>query len=154
MTIAAQATLGTLLRATLDRLDAAVEAAYRGLPLDYRPRYTPVVRILLAQGKASIREIAAATGTTHSAASQTVAQMVKAGLVTLGPSGDGRERIAALTPAAAALIPDLRRHWAATEAAAAALEAELPMPLSALLRETLAALDRRPFSERLAAAQA
>lgn len=146
------ATLGTLLRHLVELLDGAVQDAYRGLPLDYRPRYTPIVRTLLAQGPASIRTIAGAAGVTHSAASQTVAQMARAGLVTLGQSDDGRERIVALTEAAHAIVPALRRQWAATEAAAQTLEAELAMPLSALVRDAIAALEQRPFAERLAAA--
>ena len=48
------ATLGTLLRALLDQLDPAVEQAYRHLQLDYRPRYTPVLRTLMAQGPCRI----------------------------------------------------------------------------------------------------
>ena len=45
-----QATLGTLLRSLIDQLDPAVERAYEGLGLGYRPRFTPVVRILRESG--------------------------------------------------------------------------------------------------------
>ena len=59
------ATLGTLLRALLDQLDPAVEQAYRHLQLDYRPRYTPVLRTLMAQGPCRIKDLALAVSYTH-----------------------------------------------------------------------------------------
>jgi len=147
-----QLTLGTLLRHLLETLDGAVEQAYARAGLDYRPRYTPVMRVLIEAGSASIRTISQRAGITHSAVSQTVSQMVERGLVVLTAGADARERIAALTPAAHALIPALEQQWAATNAAAEALDRELSAPLSGLLREALAALARQPFSDRIAAA--
>ncbi len=146
-------TLGALPRRVLDELDAAVEAAYAAAGLAYRPRYTPVVRALAVSGPLPIRALADAARVTHSAASQTVAQMRAAGLVRVsvrvGPNADGRERRVALTPAAKALLPALGRQWAATNAAAAALEAELSASLTGVLLEAAAALERRPFAERI-----
>ena len=69
----------------------------------------------------------------------------------LRPGGDARERIVALTPAAKTIVPRLKRQWAATNAAADALDHELSMPLSTLLREAIEALERQPFGDRLAA---
>ncbi|GCD94767.1 MarR family transcriptional regulator [Embleya hyalina] len=147
--------LGTRLRHLLDLLDAGVAAAYADLgPAGFRPRYTPVVRVLAAHGPASIRDLAAAIGVTHSAASQTVAHMVKAGLVTLSPGADARRRIVTTTPEAERLLPVLDAEWAATTTAARALEAELPYPLSRLIDEALTALDRRPMRDRIADAMA
>lgn len=146
-----QPTLGTRLRHLLELLDGAVEQAYADAGLDYRPRYTPVVRALLALGDASIRTIAARAGVTHSAASQTVAQMAERGLVTLAPGRDGRERIVALTPAARAMVPALERQWAATNAAAHALDDELAHSLLAVVDQAIAALERTPFAARIAA---
>ncbi|MEV3989564.1 helix-turn-helix domain-containing protein [Streptomyces sp. NPDC049837] len=144
--------LGTRLRHLLDLLDGDVAAVYADLGLaGFRPRYTPVVRLLAADGPRAIRDIAAATGVTHSAASQTVAQMVKDGLAVLAPDpADARRRVARLTPEAEALLPVLDAEWTATAAAAAALEAELPYPLGRLIDETLAALSRRPMRDRIA----
>lgn len=143
-------TLGTRLRHLLELLDGSVEQAYVDAGLDYRPRYTPVMRVLLEQGSASIRAIAERAGVTHSAASQTVSQMAARGLVALEPGKDGRERIVALTAAAQKLVPVLERQWAATNAAAEALDAELSHPLLALVNEAIAALERAPFSARIA----
>lgn len=146
------ATLGTLLRRVLDELDGAVADAYALAGLAYRPRYTPVVRAIDASGPLAIRTLAEAAQVTHSAASQTVAQMRRAGLVTLRAGEDGRERRVVLTPKARALLPALERHWAVTNAAARQLEAELSTPLAQVLAETVAALERQPFAARIAAA--
>jgi len=142
-------TLGTLLRHLIDLLDGAVEQQYVLSGLAYRPRYTPVVRTLDKLGPASIRAIAQHAGLTHSAVSQTVAQMARQGLVRKRPGSDAREQIIALTPAARAMLPALQRHWTKTNAAAHALDDELTMPLSDLLVEAIAALDRSSFARRI-----
>lgn len=142
-------TLGTLLRHLIEKLDGAVEQSYAHVGLDYRPRYTPVVRALIDSGPASIRAISRSASITHSAVSQTVAQMMERGLVRFESGGDARERIVALTPAAKSMIPALQQCWQTTNAAADMLETELSMPLSDLLREAIDALDRIPFAERI-----
>ena len=146
------ATLGTLLRHLIEVLDGAVEEAYVQSGLRYRPRYTPIVRALRDTGPAPLRAIATRAGMTHSAVSQTVSQMARQGLVKVRPGKDARERIVALTPAAEAMLPALERQWAATNAAARGLDEELSAPLSALLVETIEALERKPYAERIAAA--
>jgi DNA-binding MarR family transcriptional regulator len=149
MSAPSTATLGTLLRHLLEKLDGAVEESYAKAGLDYKPRYTPVVRALIALGPASIRAISRSAGITHSAVSQTVAQMVERGLVEYQSGGDARERIVALTPTAKAMIPALERRWQATNSAAKVLDAELSASLSELLREAIDALDRTPFAHRI-----
>lgn len=146
-------TLGTLLRRLVEQLDGAVEQSYADAGLDYRPRYTPIVRALINHGPATIRALAERSGVTHSAASQTVTQMARAGLVSLAPGEDARERIVSLTPLAESLTPSLERHWAATEAAARTLDDDLGQSLPDLLSQALQALDRQPFAERIAAAK-
>jgi len=144
--------LGTRLRRLLDLLDGDVAAVYADLGLDgFRPRFTPIVRVLAASGPSSIRELAHATGVTHSAASQTVTQMAKQDLVMLTPGQDARQRIVRLTPRAVQLLPTLDAEWAATSAAARELDVELSFPLSQLLDEALRALRRRPLRQRIAA---
>jgi DNA-binding MarR family transcriptional regulator len=146
-------TLGTLLRRLTEHLDGAVEDAYSKVGLDYRPRYTPVMRALLEFGPSSIRAIAEHAGMTHSATSQTVSQMTRQGLVKLKSGEDGRERIVELTPAARRLVPQLELHWAATAKAAKSLEKDMATPLSAVLREAIAALDEKSFASRIEDAQ-
>ncbi|MEV6864478.1 helix-turn-helix domain-containing protein [Streptosporangium subroseum] len=145
--------LGTRLRHLFDLLDADVAAVYTDLGLDgFRPRFTPVIRVLAASGPSSIRDLAQAIGVTHSAASQTVAQMVRQDLVSVTPGEDARRRIVSLSPKAEPLLPTLDAEWAATAAAATEFEAELSFPLSRLVDEALDALRRRPMRERIAAA--
>jgi len=143
--------LGTRLRHVLELLDGDVAQVYADLGLGYyRPRFSPVVRALDALGPSSIRDIAAAIGVTHSAASQTVAQMSRCGLVQLEPGQDARQRIVRLTDQARSLRPVIDAEWAATSAAAAELDAELPVPLGQVLTAVLAAVERRPMRERIA----
>lgn len=143
--------LGTQLRHLIDVLDGDVATFQADLGLtDFRPRYTPVVRALVADGPMSIRDLAAAMQVTHSAASQTVNHMRRAGLVSLQPGADARQRIVDLTAKSRAMLPALQREWAATEAAADRLQAELAYPLQDLLTELLAALRRRSFRDRIA----
>ena len=144
--------LGTELRALLEQMDADVGRALADLGLEgYRPRFSPVVRVL-AEGPASVRALAAATGVTHSAASQTVAAMVKAGWAEQRVGTDARERIVELTDAARAALPAIRAESEVTVAAMAALDAELPYPMSTFVTDLRTALERTPFRARMAAA--
>lgn len=142
-------TLGTLLRHLIDLLDGAVEQSYRDAGLNYRPRYTPVVRALLDQGPGSIGAIARYAGMTHSAASQTVAHMDANGLLDIRPGEDARERVVALSDAALAVMPEVQRRWRATEAAVRELEADIGAPLAAVAADAIAALERRPLADRI-----
>ncbi|MEV6581890.1 MarR family transcriptional regulator [Streptomyces sp. NPDC051582] len=131
-------------------MDGDVASVYADLGLTgFRPRFAPVVRALAASGPSSIRDLARATGVTHSAASQTVAQMAEEALVGFAPGADARQRIVRLTPKAESLLPMLDAEWAATTAAATQLEAELSFPLSRLVGEALDALRRRPMRRRI-----
>ncbi len=143
------ATLGTLLRHLIELLDGDVQASYDASSLNYRPRYTPVVRGIDHLGAASIRALANHAGLTYSAVSQTVAQMVRAGLVEQVAGRDGRERIVRAKPALTMMLPQLRTLWSATNQAAVELESALSFPLSSLLLETIRALEARPFRERI-----
>ncbi|RBM04706.1 MarR family winged helix-turn-helix transcriptional regulator [Streptomyces sp. PT12] len=149
---AAASGLGTRLRHLLDQLEGDIASLYPALGLDdYRPRFTPVVRALVAGGPSSIRDLALAMGVTHSAASQTVAQMSARGLVTLEVgSADARRRVVHLTSRARELLPVLAWEWEVVESARADLEAELPYSLGELLTALEAALERRPFRDRIA----
>ena len=146
--------LGTLLRHLLELLDGPVEEAYRRAGLRYRPRYTPVMRALIGLGPASIRAISHHAHLTHSAVSQTVAQMVKDGLVHSRPGDDARERIVALSASGRRMLPALERQWAIVDAAARGLDRELSVPLSAVVAEAIAALSGRSFGERIEQAAA
>ncbi len=147
-------TLGTQLRHLIELLDGAVEAAYAQAGLDYRPRYTPVLRALLNREPLTLGEIAAVAGLTQPAATQTVALMVKEGLLR-ARSGreDARQKLVSLTPMARELLPQLERCWQATAAAASSLESELPHSLTQMLAQAIEALDRKSFGQRITEAR-
>jgi DNA-binding MarR family transcriptional regulator len=145
--------LGTQLRQVLDLMDADVASVLAGLGLpDYRPRFSVYLRAVLALGPVPIRDLARAVEVTHSAASQTIAEMARRGLVDLRPGADGRQRIVHLTEAAEAIMPVVQAEWDATAAAADELDAELPFPLRELVPAIAAALARKPFRDRITAA--
>lgn len=147
--------LGTQLRHLIELLDGAVAAAYEEEGIDYRPRYTPVMRALAQGTPCTVGQIAALAGITQPAATQTVALMQKHGLVSVTPSPlDARQKQVALSEQGEALLPRLQRCWKATSAAAASLDADLPHPLSGILAEAIAALEQRPFGARIRAARA
>jgi DNA-binding MarR family transcriptional regulator len=147
--------LGTRLRGLLEAMDSDVALALADLGLtDYRTRYSAVVRLLDASGPATIRTIAEALGVTHSAASQTVAEMEGRGLLALRAGTDARQRLVRLTPKTRRLLPAINAEWDATDAASAALDAELPYSLRQLIDDLAGALADRPFRQRIAEAAA
>lgn len=148
-------TLGTQLRHLIELLDGAVDAAYVQAGLDYRPRYTPVLRALLAHEPLTIGEIAEATGLTQPAVTQTVALMARNGLVRMRPAtDDARKKTVRTSRRSRDMLPRLQQCWEATAAAARSLDAELPHGLSALLAQAIDVLERKPFGQRIAEAHA
>ncbi|MEU4766178.1 MarR family transcriptional regulator [Actinosynnema sp. NPDC023794] len=142
--------LGTRLRHLLDLLEGDVARVYTDLGLPgFRPRYTPVIRLVHTRGPLSIRDLADTIGVTHSAASQTVNQMRRDGLVDLHPGDDARRRIVHLTDHARAILPTLDAEWNATAAAARDLDADLPHPLTDLVDAALRALGEKSMKDRI-----
>lgn len=147
--------LDARLRGLLEAMDADVALALSDLGVrDYRTRYSAVVRYVDEHGPSTIRKLADRLHVTHSAASQTVAEMERRGWVELRAGEDARQRLVRLTAKSRRLLPAINAEWDATEAAAAALDAELPYSLSALIDDLAAALERRRFRERIADAAA
>ena len=142
-------TLGTQLRYLLELLDGDVDSIYREEGLDYRSRYTPIMRVLAEHAGVAIRDLAATGGISHSAACQTVAKMRANGLVAVTAGSDSREQIVRLTKKGKQLLPRLMKRWAATNAAAAALDRDLPSSLSEVVEAAIQALERKPFRERI-----
>ena len=142
-------TLGTQLRHLLELLDGAVARNYASLGVAYRPRYTPVLKALLASQPLTVGEIADAAGITQPAATQTVSLMIKDKIIQAVSSRDGRKKLLQLTPHGLALLPQLQEAWAATARAAASLDDELPAPLSEILGAAIEALAKRPFADRI-----
>lgn len=147
--------LGTQLRHLIELLDGAVQQAYADAGLDYRPRYTPVMRVLAQQPSATIGQLAELAGMTQPAVTQTVALMKKEGLLLVAVNGDdGRQRVVRLSRQGEALLPRLQACWQATSRAADKLDAELAFPLSGCLAQAITALEQRSFGERIREANA
>lgn len=145
--------LGGRLRRLLDALDGEVEKAYRRNGLDFRPRFTPVLKALFDRGPMRVRDLAEATGLSQSALSQTLTQMETAGWVAFEPGRDRRERYVHATRQAQAAAPLLERQWRATAKAAASLDAELGLELEPVVGAALEALARQSFGDRIREAE-
>jgi DNA-binding MarR family transcriptional regulator len=142
--------LGTQLRHLIELLDGAVQQAYVDAGLNYRPRYTPVMRALAQQESATIGQLAELAGITQPAVTQTVALMKKENLLLVAASGeDGRQRVVRLSRQGKALLPRLQACWQATRRAADSLDAELEFPLSECLAQAIAVLGQRSFGDRI-----
>lgn len=135
------------MRLLVAALDDAVEQTYRDVGLNFRPRFYPYFRLLMARESASVGECVAALGFTQPAATQTLQTMARAGLIESVAGRDRRERRFALTGAARAMIPELESIWAATAGAAQALDALLPHPLGDTVDAALEQLERRSFGD-------
>lgn len=147
--------LGTQLRHLIDLLDGAVGTAYEEAGIEYRPRYTPVMRALEGGEPRTVSQIAEAAGITQPAATQTVALMLKVGLLDAAPdTKDARQKLIRLSAQGQALLPRLRLCWQATRAAADSLDRDMPYPLSEALAQAIAALQSQPFGERIRKARA
>ena len=134
----------------LGELDDGIAAAYAELGIEgVRPRFSMALMFLDSEGPMTIRRLADECGVTHSAMSLSVTQMGSADLVASTRGPDARCRLVSLTAAGRAVVPALRAEWAATEAALADLEDELPYPPSRVADDLRAALDRRPFAARV-----
>ena len=144
-----QRSLGTQLRHLTDLLDGAVERSYARLGLTYRPRYTPVMRCLIAREPMTLGEVARQAGITQPAATQTVALMIRDGLIETASSQDGRRKLLRLSDRGRAAVPQLEQAWAATARAAESLDSDLPVPLSTTLAAAIAALEAVSFDERI-----
>lgn len=145
--------LGTQLRHLIELLDDGVSEANDYAGMNYRPRYTPLVKALAGGRSLTIGQLAEAAGITQPAATQTVAVMAKDGLVDVtAGTVDARQRVVALSAAGRELLPRLERAWLATQRAAEGLDAE--SALVSAVGAALAALDRQSFSARIAEALA
>ncbi|TDC32953.1 MarR family transcriptional regulator [Kribbella albertanoniae] len=114
-----------------------------------KPNYVMELLRLHLRGPMTITELAESVGRTHSALSQKVAAMRTAGLVQTEAGPDARAKVVALTPKAQELAGLLAAEWRATEAAIAELEAELPYPMSQVVRDIEERLARKSFYQRV-----
>lgn len=136
----------------LRAIDSEIEQLYeRRGKAQMRSRFALPLLRLAHGGPVSIKELAAGMGHTHSAVSQTVDAMRRAGLVETRPGSDARIREVHLTDEGRALAPTVEREWLATEAAVAELDDSLSASLVTLAAELEEALASRGIRERLEA---
>ncbi|HEY8471412.1 MAG TPA: MarR family transcriptional regulator [Natronosporangium sp.] len=140
------------LRLLLDQLDREIAGLYEAAGITgVRTRFVGPLIQLSRRGSMSVQQLADAMAVTHSAMSQTVAAMRRAGLVEDAENTDGRTRKVRLTDRSRELMPYLVAEWRATEAAIRELDAEIPYPLRRVVEDLRAAFAARPFRERLIA---
>lgn len=143
--------LGTQLRSLVNELDGGVQAVYDELGLGFRPRFFPITEALRREPCLSVGEIADRIGVSQPAATQTLNEMKRMGLIEVTDGPDRRSRLIRLGPKADALIQQLEPVWRAVHRAADELDADLPLPLGIVIGEATAALQRRDFAQRIRA---
>ena len=140
--------LGELLRYVGELVDHGAEEHYRTIGLEYRARYTPVLRVLSA-GAETVTDITARSTITQGAISQSVSLMQKDGILARHQVDDGRKTGLHLTPKGKDLLKRLEPRWVVTFSAIEGLEAEVGHPLLQILIDTARALERQGFGARL-----
>ena len=141
--------LGELLRYVAEQVEYGAEQHYQHMGLQYRARYTPVLRAMQA-GCQSISQITACTHLTQGAISQTVTHMENEGVIVRERGPDARQTLVRLTAHGQQLVAQLEAHWSATFATIEHLEAEIGYPLRQVLQRTAQALQEQGFAQRLA----
>ncbi|WP_196140756.1 MarR family winged helix-turn-helix transcriptional regulator [Aliikangiella sp. G2MR2-5] len=142
--------LGTQLRHIIELLDGAVTQSYVAIGLEYRPRYTPIMKALIRLESCTVNELANYAGITQPAATQTVKLMLKDQLITTNKDEkDNRKIIIKLSPQGLKIIPELERCWQATKKAEASLNLELGFDFGENLSHVISALSNRSFAERI-----
>ncbi|GAA1891994.1 MarR family winged helix-turn-helix transcriptional regulator [Asanoa iriomotensis] len=138
--------------ALLHGLDRDIAALYDEAGIgDVRTRFVGPMIQLSRHEPMTIQQLAGRISVTHSAMSQTVAAMRRAGLVEDADNVDGRTRRIKLSGRGRELVPFLVAEWRATETTVRELDAELPYPLTAVVEDIRRALERRSFADRLRA---
>jgi len=144
--------LGEMLRYLTELVDSGSEKTYPRLPANYRSRYTPVLRAIIA-GASTVSEIKSVTFLTQGAVSQTVALMEQDGLLIRETLADARKSALHLTPLGQSMLAELEIHWQSIFLTVDKLEKETGWPLMRVLKETTEALRARSVEERIAEAK-
>ncbi|MEU8656431.1 MarR family winged helix-turn-helix transcriptional regulator [Actinoplanes philippinensis] len=131
-------------------MDAEIARVYADARIDgLKPTWVMELLRLRHRGPMTITELAESVQITHSGMSQKVSAMRAAGWVRTVAGADARSKKVELTAKAEAVVRRLAAEWRATEAAIAEIEAEIPYPLSRVVRDIEAALERRSLHARI-----
>lgn len=139
------------LRELLAHMESDIARLYAERGVEVRTRFSIVLIRLRHRGPMTVRELAREIDVTHSAMSQTVAELRRQGMVDSAPGDDARTRTVSLTARGRETVPFLEAEWRATEASVAELETELPYPLTRVVADIADALARRSFRDRIVA---
>jgi DNA-binding MarR family transcriptional regulator len=131
------------------RMDRDIQQIYDDAKLDVNGGYVLELLRLDADGPMTIAELAAAVERTHSAMSQKVAALQRAGLVRTAPGPDGRSKHVLLTRKAKRIVGRLAAEWRATQAAIAEIESEIGYPMDKIVTDVELALERTSFYDRV-----
>ena len=140
--------IGELLRHLTELIDRSSESFYKEQNLQYRPRYTPIMRVL-ADGPCSVNDITAKLAITQGAVSQSLKLMEKESLIKRKTGADSRQYIISLTRKGRSLLAKLKIHWQLMFRAIESLEEEIDAPLRITLERTIHALERKGFRTRI-----
>lgn len=143
-----QSGLGELFRHLVELTDGSSDSWYKQENLNFRPRYTPIMRVL-ANGPASVTQIKEKLNITQGAISQTIKLMLTDQLIEKQKGQDARQSIISLTAKGQNLIAQLKPHWKSMFNAVEGLEKEISLPLRDCLNRTITALEKQPFSARV-----
>lgn len=144
--------LGELLRHLVELTDGSTDRWYKALGMNYRPRYTPIMRAL-QYGPASVSELQEKLSVTQGAVSQTIKLMLEDRLIVRKKGQDARQSIVSLSSTGRALSKKLKPHWEAIFIAIDSLESEIQLPLRHGLRNAVQALEKQSFADRLSEAE-
>ncbi|MDQ2846476.1 MAG: MarR family transcriptional regulator [Actinomycetota bacterium] len=131
-------------------MDSDIARLYAERNIDgLKPSHTMALIRLDHRGPMTITELADSVQVTHSAMSQKVAALRRAGLVRSVAGSDARTKRILLTAKAKRILGFLEAEWRATENAVAGIEAEIPYPLSQVVSDIAEVLQRKSFHDRI-----
>lgn len=109
---------GSRLKRLGDSFISDVSAIYKAHNIPFDASWFPVFFILSRENEVSIKDIADALNTSHSAASQMVSNLEEKGLVkTAASAADARRKVVAFTTKGSKLLQKIRPVWDALEQA-------------------------------------
>ena len=147
--------LGSRLKALSDRFYAAADEVYRASGAGIESRWFPVMRFLWERGPATVTEVAAAIGQTHSAVSQLADKLARAGLLKRhSDRADGRRSLLALTDKGCRSLAGLGTTWAAIRQGVRDSLGREGENLLQAVQACERALDEQPIVERILARHA
>jgi DNA-binding MarR family transcriptional regulator/GNAT superfamily N-acetyltransferase len=142
----AELALGSRLKALSDQFYAAADEVYRECGAPIESRWFPVMRYLWEHDAATVTEVAAAVGQTHSAISQLCGPLARAGLVRRqADPADGRRSVLRLTARGRRAMTGLGRIWCAIRRGVGASLGPHAAELLTALEHAEAALRERPI---------